>query len=264
MKFGCCLNMVAGTPDGTGLERLEEARRAGFDYVELPLAELTALETTQFLNIVERMRRSGPPCEACNNFFPRDIRLTGPGAERAAALDYARNALGRAAALGAKTVVFGSGPAKTVPEGFPIEEGWRQVAELLRELAPLAEEHGMIIAIEPLRRVECNLVNTYREGCALAEAVDRPQVRVLVDYYHLCQENEPEAHVRAQGRWLSHVHLARPEGRGYPGTNDGHDYGAFFAALEGAGYDGRISCEAYSQRFEQDARDALALLRARF
>ena len=31
MKFGCCLNMVATQPDGTGQEWLEALAQSGFD-----------------------------------------------------------------------------------------------------------------------------------------------------------------------------------------------------------------------------------------
>ena len=35
------------------------------------------------------VERSGLRCEACNNFFPPQVRLTGPAADLPAALEYA-------------------------------------------------------------------------------------------------------------------------------------------------------------------------------
>ena len=40
MKFGCCLNMVSTQPDGTGIEFIDQLKNAGFDYVELPTAQM--------------------------------------------------------------------------------------------------------------------------------------------------------------------------------------------------------------------------------
>ena len=60
--------------------------------------------------------------------------------------------LDRAARLGAGIVVFGSGPAKTVPPGFPKGEAILQLIELCRKLAPIAADNGIIIVIEPLRK----------------------------------------------------------------------------------------------------------------
>ena len=43
MRIGVCANMNATGSDGVGLEWLEQYRRLGFDYVELPVAQLLAL-----------------------------------------------------------------------------------------------------------------------------------------------------------------------------------------------------------------------------
>lgn len=77
MRFGCCLNMIAKGPDGTGIEYIEALAKAGFDYAELPLAEMMALPDGQFQELVRRVAGSGVHCEACNNFFPKTERLTG-------------------------------------------------------------------------------------------------------------------------------------------------------------------------------------------
>ena len=99
MRFGCCLNMIAKGPDGTGIEYIEALAKAGFDYAELPLAEMMALPDGQFQELVRRVAGSGVHCEACNNFFPKTERLTGESADLGKSLDYARRAMDRAALL---------------------------------------------------------------------------------------------------------------------------------------------------------------------
>ncbi len=259
MKFGICLNMNATGSDGTGIEAIEKIAAIGYDYVELPLAEMAALPEEEFQALVLRVRAAGIPCESCNNFFPKTMRLTGETADHAGALKYTEAALTRAETLGAKVVVFGSGGAKNVPEGFPLEEGFRQVVSLLKGIAPLAEKHGITIAIEPLRKAECNLINTFYEGCRLAEAVNHPAVRVLVDYYHFMTEREPVAHLHAEGgEYLRHTHFARVEGRSFP-RSAGEDafYLPYFDVLRAIGYDARVSLEAYSPNLETEAPAAL-------
>ncbi len=262
MKIGCCLNMVATGADGTGIERLETIARLGYDYVELPLAEMAALSEEQFAEIKRQVAQSGLRCETCNNFFPGTIRLTGPDVNMDEVLAYADMALGRAEELGVQYVVFGSGKAKWVPEGFSMEEGYRQVVELLRQVSPLAGKHKITIVIEPLRKPECNLINSFAEGCKLRADADVPHVKVLVDFYHMTVEQEPVAHLLEQGREnLRHVHFANPTGRVYPKEEKEADYKPFFDALKAIGYDTRISCEAYAKDFEAEAREALAFLR---
>ena len=77
MRFGCCGNLASTHPDGIGIEIIEDAARFGFDYIELPIAEMTALSATDFDIIEKRIERSGIKCEVCNNLFPSSIRLTG-------------------------------------------------------------------------------------------------------------------------------------------------------------------------------------------
>ncbi|MEA4966072.1 MAG: sugar phosphate isomerase/epimerase family protein [Oscillospiraceae bacterium] len=256
MKYGCCLNMVAAGPDGTGYEHLRALRDCGFDYAELPLAEMMAMSEADFAALHMALRQTGIPCEVCNNFFPKTARLTGPN-EDWAALRYAEAALGRASLLGAKVVVFGSGAAKQVPAGFPLERGYEQVVRLLRGIGPMAAARGITIAIEPLRQAECNLINTFREGCRLADDVAHPAVRVLVDFYHMTAERESPDVLRTLGPGhLAHVHFANPNGRVYPAGAEEADYAPFFAALRAVPYDGRISCEAYAGRFADDAAAA--------
>ena len=262
MKIGCCTNMIATAPDGTGVEFVERLAKLGFDYIELPLAEVTALTEEAFAALVERVEKSGIRCETCNNFFPKTLRLTGPDTDEDTILSYVGLALSRAHRLGVEFVVFGSGPAKNVPEGFPLEDGYRQVVGLLQKIAPLAEKYGITIVIEPLRSPECNLINSFAQGCGLARDVDRSNVRVLVDYYHLTQEAEPvESLVRDGEMYLRHVHFARNEGRSFPLGPDEEGYAPFFGALKTAGYDRRVSLEAYSSDFEAEAPKALQVLR---
>ena len=89
MKFGCCLNMVATGSDGTGIERLDTIAKLGYDYVELPLAEMTALPREKFEEIKKIVASSGIRCETCNNFFPGTIRLTGSDVDMYRVLEYA-------------------------------------------------------------------------------------------------------------------------------------------------------------------------------
>jgi sugar phosphate isomerase/epimerase len=214
---------------------------------------------------LDRVKASGIPCESCNNFFPKTIRLTGDDADTGAILEYVAKALGRAQKLGAKTVAFGSGPAKNIPEGFPFARGYEQIVRLLKDINPIAKNAGITVMIEPLRRAECNVINSFEDGCRLAEEVNSSHIRVLVDYYHFSEEAEPVSHLLKDGeKWLRHVHIANPAGRIFPKRHDGHDYEAFFAALKTIGYAERMSCEAYSKDFAKDAADFAAFIRQEF
>lgn len=273
--------MVAERKDGTGAEHIasfaklhlpqkdlsapEKQSEIRYDYVELPIAQLSQLSENEFLQVQKQLEEAGIPCEACNNFFPTDLRLTGPDADQAKALVYAEKALQRAAKLGAKAVVFGSGPAKMVPMGFSLEAGYQQIVSLLKEVNKIARENEIEIVIEPLRKAECNLINTFEEGCKLAKDVAGSNVAVLVDFYHFTVEKEPIEHLLRYGKqYLRHVHFANPNGRVFPASITEAAYRPFIGALHEIGYNGRVSCEAYSKNFLPDAEAALRFFHQAF
>src|SRR4030043_306672 len=186
MRIGYCTNLIATQTDGTGREWIEKGKESGFDYVELPLAQIVDLNDREFSSLKERMDLSGLKCEVCNNFFPGHVRLTGNAVDYGKIEEYLEKALGKAAQLGVKVIVFGS--PKNVPEGYPMGKAWSQLVELLKTIDPLVRTKGITIVIEPLCKLESNIINTAAEGLRLVKAVDRENIKLLVDYYHLVME----------------------------------------------------------------------------
>ena len=132
MRIGYCTNLIATQIDGTGSEWIEKGQENGFDYVELPLAQMVDLNDKEFSSLKEKVGSSGLKCEACNNFFPASIRLTGNDVDYGKTEAYLDKALGRAAQLGVKVIVLGSPKSKNVPEGYPMDKAWSQLVELLK------------------------------------------------------------------------------------------------------------------------------------
>jgi sugar phosphate isomerase/epimerase len=246
--------------DPLGLRVLDRMRALGFDYVDLSLRDLVALPAAGRDALAVRLRDLGLPCEACNNFFPPEVRLTGPAADLAAAMDYATGAIRAAAQLGAGVIVFGSSGARNVPAGFSPERAWEQLRRLGAALAPVAADHGVTVALEHLNRAESNLVTTVPEAVRLVREVAHPQFRLLVDAYHVRQEDEDPALLRDLGGLIAHVHVAQDAARLFPSGEDAA-LAAFFAALRASGYRGRISIEAFTRDFAADAARGLRVLR---
>jgi sugar phosphate isomerase/epimerase len=253
--------MVALAPDGIGIERLEALAAFGYDYVEMPLAQMMALAESQFSAVVEYVSSAGIPCEACNNFIPAHCPITGDKVDKVQVQEYLDEAIERACRLEAKSVVFGSSGAKNVPPGFSQEKAWGQIVETLSLADEIIGERDLGIAIEPLCRVESNIVVTAHEALKLAREVDRASVKLLIDYYHLEMEKEDHSIIEKAGEYLQHIHLANPSGRSYPQTFDGVDYRKFISSLQKAGYDSRISIEAFTDNFNATAPEALATVR---
>lgn len=257
MKYGCCLNMNARDDTGIGWEDIPVIKEAGFDYVELPLAEVMNLSHDGVEKLRKSLEKAGIPCEACNNFYPGDLRLTGENTDWEKISQYTARALERAEYLGAQIVVFGSGTAKRIPDGFPEEQGYEQIVKLLRMVGNEARKHSVVVAVEPLRKAECNIINTFEEGCRLSDDVGCENVKNLVDLYHLAVEKEPVSHIGDLGmKKLVHVHIANPQGRLFPKPDDPclPLYEEMADEFRKIRYNGRVSCEAYTENIQRDAK----------
>lgn len=264
MRYGCCGSMINPAKDPIGIEIIDSLCDLGYDYIELSLSHIAALDEKEYSELAGRVLSSGLKCEACNNFIPPSLKLTGPYVDKARIRDYVEKALYRASRLGADTVVFGSGGARAIPEGFPMDMAWYQLVDFLRLAADVAQKYGVVLAIEPLNRSECNIIHNLSDARRLSEAVNKPNVRVLADYYHFAAENDSTNNIIKAGGNISHVHFSRYKGRVFPRDITEDDYLPFITAIKKAGYNGKVSIEAYTSDFINDAREALVFLKENF
>ncbi len=234
----------------------------GYDYLECAISALGLMEAGSYDELAERMKASPLKAEAGNLLLPGGTRLTGEQADLEDACAKLAVSLPRFARLGGKVAVFGSGGARAVPEGFARESAMEQLAEFCRRAGAICGEYGLLLAIEPLNRKECNIVNSVVEALELAVACGDSRVGALADWYHVAVENEGTEGIAAAGNRLYHCHIARPDGRAYPHPSDPDcsGYEAFFAALCAIGYQGRVSVEGRGEP-ARDGALALAALR---
>jgi sugar phosphate isomerase/epimerase len=246
------------------LKSLTAAKQAGFDYIELGTTEIAGLSDPEFEQAVEQIRQNGLPVPVTNLFLPATLKVTGTAIDTEAQMTYVRKAFARLSRIGTAIVVFGSGGARRVPDGFSKDEAFRQLTEFGRRIAPEAQARGITVAIEPLRREESNIINSAAEGLTLVEAVGHPNFQLMIDFYHLASEHEDPSIVLRAGSHLRHLHTANPTGRVFPRQWEEFDYAPFFATLRKAGYDKRISVEANTTDVATDGPKAIALLRRAF
>ena len=264
MRFGCCGSMVAMKPDGTGIEIIEQLEEIGYDYIELSLAHLMALPELEFLKIKERIFSLGINCEVCNNFFPPYLKLTGNEIDTLKIEAYVRKSIEMAGQLGVKIIVFGSGSAKNVPDGFSKDKAWEQLIAILKYINEIAKRYNILIAIEPLRKTECNIVNSIQEGLNLVKDVNRSNIKLLADFYHMSIEEEDFKVLVKARNYIIHVHFAKVEGRVFPKEINEDNYISFISKLKQIGYNERVSIEAYSKDFYKDAVISLKFLKKIF
>ena len=95
----------------------------------------------------------------------------------------------------------------------------------------------------------------------MVRRVNHPYVRMIIDYFHLREENEDPRIVETAKNEIVHLHFANPAGRIWPrDPGEDRDYALFFRYLKNVGYAGRISIEGKGS-FEADAAQSLAFFK---
>lgn len=234
MRFGVC----------TGIENIGLVQEAGYDYIELNFSEITRMTEEEFSLLKEKISNSKIKSETFNCFFPGDIKLCGDEAELELIADYAEKGFSRAAQIGGKIAVIGSGGSRRIPEGFDRRVARLQLIAALRVCGDAAQRHGMKVAVEPLRPQETNVINTVEEAVEMCKAAAHPAVKCLADFFHVHMSGEDLSHVAQAGDMLIHTHLARPQpDRNIPTAEDIEDCRKMAEALKVCGYDGPMSLE---------------------
>ncbi len=241
------------------LDQAAAIARAGYDFIEVQLAPLGLEDRATFAAAKQAISASPLPCRAFNVFMPRDMRVVGDTVDAQRVKAYLARAAEVLALAQAEVVVFGSGWARHVPDGFDRAKAEAQFIQALHWSADALVGTDSVLVIEPLNRKESNIVNSVADGVRFAKAVNRPEIRVLADFYHMDEEREPLSELATHAVWLSHIHLADTS-RFNPGTGR-YDYERFFGQLKASKYAGLLSVECSVKDRDADMRASLAFLR---
>lgn len=114
--------------------------------------------------------------------------------------------------------------------------------ESLGQCAETAGEHGVTLIIEPINRFETNYLPTTAETIALLDQVARPNIKLLLDTFHMnIEEPSIEAAFAAASGRIGLVQVVDSNRRA-PGQ--GHvNFRSCLAVLEAGGYQGYLSAE---------------------
>jgi hydroxypyruvate isomerase len=261
VKASVCIEMIY--TEVPFLERIDKAARAGFDAVEFwnwdgkDLPAIKAAVEKAGLGIASFQSNLGGT-------------LIHPG-HRERFVAGIQESLGKAQEMGAPALFLLTdelGEDRSVRHRFPeLSEAdkYQSVLDGLKALAPLAQEAGVTLVLEPLN-VHVDHPGYYLKrsgtGLDLVRAVGSPQVKLLYDIYHMqVMEGNIIETMTANLDLIGHVHVADVPGRHEPGTGE-LNYANIFQALREAGYDRYVGFEFEpTGSSEKAAAAALALLK---
>jgi sugar phosphate isomerase/epimerase len=255
VRFGLCTGDV---------EVIRQLRDWGYDYAEIGARTVVPFEDNRaFASAKAQLLDTDIPIEGMAGFVPEAVPVIGPRVDWGQVRGYLETTMSRAAEVGVKVINWGSVDSRRVPPGWPFSRAWEQIEQAADLIAEIAEETGVVVAIEAVNPREANVLYYVTDAVHLAKTINRPGLQVLVDYYHVVKQNEPLEHIRAAAGLLVHTHTSDDE-RQFP-TIGGWDQRPFLQALADVGYDQRMSFEVRRRSdrpFEADARLSVQRLRA--
>lgn len=242
MKLGIC-GSANRTP---GI--LEALVGAKYDFIEENLFRADLLDDDAFADLCENYKKAGVEVYSCNNLFSPEVTIYGENSLAEIAV-YAKRVFAKAARLGAKICVVGSGKARSIPEGMSVEAAKERFVEMLRICGDAAAEHGIVLVIEPLYRNDSNFIHTVAEAVALAKASGKANVGALVDFYHFSMNGEDEHGLECAKGMLFHAHMARTGDRRMPREENAEQVKTWLQMLRDVDYRGHIALEG---KFDTD------------
>lgn len=233
---------VAGWSEPEARCAIERTVEAGYDLIEIPLLDPTAVDPLSTRRLLEEHALSG----ACSLGLPFDADVSSADPSIAARGEtLLMTAVEVTAELGAGFLggVVHSAMGKHLER--PTDRGRRHAVEALRRVAEHAARRGVTIGIEAVNRYESNLVNTAEQALALVDEIGAENVVVHLDSYHMnIEERDLTRPVHDCRERLGYLHVGESH-RGCLGRG-GIDFPSLFRALVDIGYRGPIVFESFS------------------
>lgn len=255
MKFGANTFIWVSPFSSKDVDIIYKVRDLGFDVVEIALEDPSLVDLNE---VKKALGSTGLESAVCGAFGPtRDIISDDPSI-RKNARKYITYCIDACSELGshifAGPVYSAVGKTRLVPEEKKREE-WNLCVETLCELSNLAQKREVVITAEPLNRFETDFINLAEDVVRLAEEVNSPSLRVMLDTFHMnIEEKNLGKAIREAGRYLYHFHACEND-RGTPGS--GHiAWQEVASAIKDIGYNRYVVIESFTPGVKEIARAA--------
>jgi len=189
------------------------------------------------------------------------------------AIEDNRRAIRDAAELGAPMIVLVCGAVA----GQPLAESRKQIADGIAAVLPLAEEHGIRLAIEPLHPMyadDRSAINTMASANAVCDELQHELVGIAADVYHIWWDPDLAAQIELSGEkgrlfafhicdWMTPM-ADMLNDRGLMGEGC-IDVRGIRAMVESAGFSGFNEVEIFSDRWwNRDQDEFLAAIKSAY
>lgn len=220
-------------------DNITKIKNFGYDGVELAVRDPRKLDVTYLKSILSRIDFPVSAIGTGQAYAEEGLYLTHPVKNiREKAIERIKTHMRLAESLNAQ-VIIGLMRGKT-ETGFEADKINNWLNEALSEISDYNE--NVKLAIEPINRYETDIINTVKSGLDLIEKIDRNNLGLLLDTFHMnIEEPSITESIKVAKNFLFHFHIA-DSNRWHPGA--GHiNFKQVIETLDAIGYDNYISAE---------------------
>ena len=250
IKFGVSTWLWTSPFTTETVELFPKIKSMGYDAVEIPVEYPEEIDGKK---VKEALQKNGLEAIVCGAFGPtRDLTNDDPAVHQNC-FNYIEECFKLCnewdANFLAGPMYSAVGKARMVsPEQRKVE--WDRAVTNLRKVCNMAQDKGLMIALEPLNRFESDLINTAEDVMRLIKDINHPSAKVLLDGFHMAiEEPDLEKAIVAAGDKLIHVQVSENY-RGTPGTGQ-TPWPAFKSGLEKINYTGVVSIESFTPEIKE-------------
>jgi D-psicose/D-tagatose/L-ribulose 3-epimerase len=238
------------------VECLKRTKAAGFDIMEIGASHLLEMSDAYLAELKTRAEEMGVLISS-NIGPPKDKDVASSDSSvRKEGIKYLSNILRQMDKVGSKTLV---GVTYTYwPNDFSdLDKAglWARGVASVKEFGKVAQDLNIDVCLEVVNRYETITLNTAEEGIRFCDEVNNPNVKLLLDTFHMNieEDNIADAIRETGSKYLGHLHVGESN-RKLPGKGSlpWRDIGK---ALNDIGFTGGVVMEPFVTHEGQIAED---------
>lgn len=236
---------------------LNKVADLGFDILEVSSDHILNMTDDNLKKLKNAAVERDIEITYCIGFSPENDIASENDAVRRKGIEYAKRTLEAIYHMNGKIfcgINYSSWPA-VVNEGIADKRPWLDLSlKSIKEIIKTAEDFGIYYCLEVVNRFEQFLINTAEEGIEFCKMVDSPNIKLLLDTFHMNIEEDSiaEAIIKTD-KYLGHMHIGE-NNRNVPGK--GHmPWDEIFHALSKISYKGYIVMEPFVRMGGEVGRD---------
>ena len=225
---------------------IRKAAELGFDILELACTPLPKMPVDRLIRLRDLASEYGITLTAGHGPSASQNLASADPAVQARAISFYVDLLQRLHLIGIRTVGGGLYSYWPVDYSKPIDKAgdWRRSVANVRKVGALARDLGIDYCLEVLNRFEGYLLNTAAEAVRFVDEVGLPNVRVMLDTFHMnIEEDSFAGAIRQAGHRLGHFHTGEANRR-VPGKGR-IPWQEIAGALQEIGYEGAMVMEPF-------------------